>query len=139
LAPASIEFGIALMDQDHERLENLLERAAGATDAALPSLLLEIEAEVRSHFDREEDLIRSTIRSWPPKDYVRGVPLLSAHIVQHTSILSKFVIGRDAKAQGDMTALRHFLANVLPQLMYNHLASEDRVAAALLREGTVPE
>ena len=54
-----VTLGVPLMDKDHAHLETLLLKINGASDAALPDLLQEIEAETRAHFGREEELMQS--------------------------------------------------------------------------------
>lgn len=114
--------GVALMDDDHARLEALLSRVGDTQDEALPDLLTEIETETRAHFRREEDLMRA-----------REAPILHCHVVQHELFLSRFSNAHEAVKTGDMQRLRHFLGSVLPGLLEDHVNTVDRVTAGFLR------
>jgi len=118
----SLPLNVPVMDEDHARLEAMLERVAGATDAELPALLLAVEAETRSHFDREVDLMRAA-----------AVPIVHCHIEQHSAFLREFARGHDAVARRDMAGLRQFLGAGLPQLLLQHVDTVDRVTASFLQ------
>jgi hemerythrin len=115
--------GVPLMDKDHAHLDALLLRASQAGEAALPELLMEIEAETRAHFSREEELMRSA-----------GVPVLHCHMGQHAHLLSQFDRGREAAARGDGAGLRRFLCADLPELFRDHVGTVDRVTAGFLQD-----
>lgn len=118
---SSFTLGVPLMDEDHARLESLLQRVQDTDDKDLPSLLGEVECETRAHFGREEDLMRS-----------RQVPILGCHVIQHHLFLSEFALGHAAAKQQNMTMLRHFLGNTLPRLLADHVNTVDRVTAGYL-------
>jgi hemerythrin len=115
--------GVPLMDKDHAHLDAMLLRASQAGEAALPELLMEIEAETRAHFSREEELMRSA-----------RVPVLHCHIGQHAHLLSQFDQGREAAARGDTARLRRFLCADLPELFRDHVGTVDRVTAGFLQD-----
>jgi hemerythrin len=115
--------GVPLMDKDHAHLDAMLLRASQAGEAALPELLMEIEAETRAHFGREEELMRSV-----------GVPILHCHIGQHENFLSQFDQGREAAARGDGAGLRRFICVVLPELFREHVGTVDRITAGFLQD-----
>lgn len=114
--------GVAVMDDDHARLDELMSGASSAADAELPRLLAEIEAETRAHFSREESLMRQA-----------GVPILHCHEQQHALFLAEFRRGHEASASGDFAALREFLTDYLPGLFLDHVGSVDTVTAGFLR------
>lgn len=116
--------GVPLMDEDHGKLEELLETVAGAEDEALPALLAELETEIRAHFGREEELMKA-----------HELQILSCHVIQHRLFLAEFAHGYDAVARGDKAALRRFLASTLPHLLAGHVDTVDRVTASLLTSG----
>ncbi len=117
-----VTLGVPLMDKDHAHLETLLLKINGASDAALPDLLQEIEAETRAHFGREEELMQSA-----------GVPILPCHIGQHAQFLAQFERGREAAKQNGSRGLRHFLSTELPALFRDHVETVDRVTAGFLQ------
>jgi hemerythrin len=127
LASPRITLDVPLMDDEHERLEILLDRASRTGDPDLPLLLVEVETETRAHFEREEDLMR-----------YGSVPVLHCHLAQHKLFLSEFARGHEAVARGDMAQLRHFLCTALPQLLRDHVDTVDRVTASFLRSGDTP-
>ncbi len=114
--------GVPLMDDDHAELDKLISSAGTATDAELPGLLADIEAETRAHFGREEGLMREA-----------AVPILHCHEQQHALFLAEFQRGHEAVASGNFAALREFLAVHLPDLFLNHVGSVDTVTASFLR------
>lgn len=118
----SVVLGVPLMDDDHARLEMLLERVGATKDKDLPALLVEIESETRAHFMREEELMRS-----------RQAPILSCHIVQHELFLSRFAFGHGAVRRLHFAALRDFLAATVPRLLSDHINTVDRVTSEFLR------
>ncbi len=122
MASPFVVLGVSLMDRDHAHMEMLLQRVAGADGAALPELLMEIEAETRAHFSREEELMQSA-----------GVPVLQCHIAQHANFLFEFDRARRAAALDDMPGLRHFLCSELPDLYRAHVDTVDRVTSGFLR------
>jgi hemerythrin-like metal-binding protein len=110
------------MDDDHMRLEKLLGTVAGVTDEALPALLAVLEAEIRAHFAREEELMEA-----------HGVEIYSCHVVQHRLFLAELAQGHAAAARADTGELRRFLADRLPRLLEQHVDTVDRVTASFLR------
>jgi hemerythrin len=117
-----ITLGVPLMDRDHAHLETLLLQAGHADDAALPELLMEIEAQTRAHFGREEELMRSA-----------GIPILPCHIAQHAQFLSEFERRCDAAGQNGTRGLRHLLCTELPTLFRDHVGTVDWVTAGFFQ------
>ena len=122
MAKPNIELGVPLMAVDHARLEGLFERVADTADAGLAGLRREIEAETRAHFQREEELMRSS-----------QVPIYFCHVAQHNMILTEFARALQAEAAGDWPTLRRTLGVVLAGLIEAHVDSVDRVTASFLK------
>ncbi len=120
-----IALGVPLMDKDHVYMEELLEQANHADEAALPELFTKIEAETRAHFLREEELMQSA-----------GVPILHCHIGKHEQFLEELGRGREAALQNDLLNLRRFLCRDLPALFNDHVGTVDRITAGFLLEAT---
>lgn len=110
------------MDEDHARLETLLERVAETASEDLPSLLAEAEAETRAHFKREEKFMEAA-----------GVPVFHCHLAQHGLLLSGFSAAHAYAQSGDAAGLRRFLGETLPALIEAHVLSADRVTASFLK------
>ena len=117
----SITLGIRAMDDDHAALEELLRTVGAAPDRKLPALFETIAREVHAHFAREEALMRQ-----------HRLPVLFCHIAQHKRILETISAARLMTDLLDIAALRHFLEDDLPQQLFAHMASVDRVAAELI-------
>lgn len=113
--------GVPLMDSDHAQLELLLKKVDGTEDSALPAFLFDIETEMRAHFQREEDLMRS-----------RRVAILSCHLVQHDLLLAEFACAHEAARLNDMPRLRHFLSSTLLRRLSDHINTVDRITAEFL-------
>ena len=122
MTPPHTVLGVELMDEDHARLEALLEHAAQAADADLPGLFAQAEAETRAHFEREEKLMQSA-----------GLPVFHCHAAQHRLLLAEFDRARISAISGDTASLRHFLIYALPEMLTAHIDSVDRVTASFLR------
>lgn len=114
----SIVLGVAVMDEDHEALESLLGRVEDTPDTGLGDLFGEVEAEMKAHFGREEDIMR-----------LHNVPVLTCHMALHEFLLAQLARRRQALANGDTTLLRHFMTNEIPQMLADHINSADRVTA----------
>lgn len=117
---------VPLMDEDHARLEALLNTVDSAADAALAGLFTDIERETREHFAREEDLMQRV-----------GVPIYHCHVAQHRLLLDAFARGHAAIASGNTTLLRIFLTHEFPVILDTHIDSVDRVTASLM-SGEMP-
>lgn len=114
----AIPLGIAEMDEDHARVEDLLGRATAAPPDDLPALLAAVRTELAAHFSREEELLR-----------VNAFPGLHCHVAQHATILAD--LGRMTKAPA--AQLPRLLAVVIPQLVQSHIVTMDGMAAAFLK------
>ncbi|HMN73185.1 MAG TPA: hemerythrin family protein [Rhodoblastus sp.] len=110
--------GVALMDDDHARLEELIGQAPVAADADLPALHEAIVRELEAHFSREEDLMRA-----------HDFPGLHCHMAQH-----RFLVEEARRpAAGESSALRHYIAVHIAQLVESHVLTLDSITAAFIR------
>lgn len=121
MSEPSIILGVTLMDRDHAELEDLLSRVSETDDANLIQLLDEFEAEMRAHFEREEDLMRQ-----------QALPVLACHSIQHELLLEQVHRARPAAPGGETSGLRAFMADILPALLFRHINTADRVTAELI-------
>ncbi len=128
MATTHATLGVPLMDADHATLEAMFERVSTTPDSGLAVLLAAIEAEIRAHFAREEDLMRAA-----------GLPILHCHIAQHEMLLAELRHGHASAATDDAVTLRRFLGLTLPGLVNGHIESVDAVSATFLRRETSPE
>jgi hemerythrin len=117
-----LRLGVPLMDEDHERLEQMLTHVPSAPDSELVRRLAEIEVETRAHFAREEALMRTA-----------DVPIMDCHIALHEHFLRAFAEAHEPAAAHDLTRLRHFLETTLPQMFAQHVDTADRATASFLR------
>lgn len=121
MSEPSIILGVTLMDRDHAELEDLLARVSETDDAGLIDLLGEFEAEMRAHFEREEDLMRK-----------QALPVLACHSIQHELLLDQVHKVRLAAPGGEASDLRAFMTDSLPTLFFRHINTADRVTAELI-------
>jgi hemerythrin len=115
--------GVPLMDRDHAEIEARFERLAASAEVDLAAALDEIEAAIRAHFAREEELFRA-----------RRVPIADCHEVQHARLLAAFEAPRRARDAGDLAGLRRFLLAELPAAVAEHVDTVDRITSGFLRE-----
>lgn len=121
MSEPSIILGITLMDRDHAELEDLLSRVSETDDAGLIQLLDEFEAEMRAHFEREEELMRQ-----------QTLPVLACHSIQHELLLEQVHRARPTAPGGETSGLRAFMTDILPALLIRHINTADRVTAELI-------
>ncbi len=121
MSEPSIVLGVTLMDRDHAELEDLLSRVSETDDAGLIQLLDEFEAEIRAHFEREEELMREQV-----------LPVLACHSIQHELFLEQIHKVRHASSDGISSGLRAFMTDILPALLFRHINTADRVTAELI-------
>jgi len=110
--------GVALMDDDHGAIEELIGRASGAADADLPALHDAIVQELAAHFAREEDLMRA-----------HGFPGLHCHMAQHRLLVE----AARTPVAGGSDALRRHVAVHVAQLVEAHVLTLDSITAAFIR------
>lgn len=118
---AVLKLGVPEMDADHEAIEAMFARLDTTADAALAALFGEIEAEVRAHFAREEDLFEAA-----------ALPIAHCHKAQHALLLGEFDAVRPTVATAEPAALRRLIGEVLHELVAGHVASVDRVTSTYL-------
>lgn len=113
--------GVPEMDADHVALHAMFDRLATTADADLASLFAEIDAEVRAHFAREEELIDA-----------HQLPIAHCHKTQHALLLAEFDAARAVVATGDAAKIRRLIGEVLQGLVDGHVASVDLVTSQFL-------
>ncbi len=113
-----VALGIELMDQDHLRIEELIDDAATVPDGSLAALYARMAAELRAHFLREEDLMRE-----------REVPGLHCHVAQHRFLLDQI----EQAAALPASELRPRLQSVIRPLISSHVTTMDRIAAGFIK------
>ncbi len=116
----NLPLGVPLMDADHANIEAMFERVATSGDGELPTLFMEIEAEVIAHFAREEQLMAE-----------HDAPVAHCHHTQHALLLAEFSRARSVATGEDAAQLRNVLAQ-LEEFVAGHVASVDRVTAQFL-------
>lgn len=121
----ALPLGVPEMDADHAVLERMFERVPATADADLAALYAEIEAEVISHFAREDVLMQAA-----------GVPVLHCHRNQHRLLLDRIAALRPTAAT-EAGALRTTLA-MLAAAVETHVDSVDRVTSRFLIEPLAP-
>lgn len=121
---AAHPLGVALMDNDHARLEALIGAAAQTPEHELPALLSQLQRELAAHFAREEDLMRA-----------QNFPGLHCHTAQHELLLS------EARRAGAATpgSLRQTIGVHIAQLVESHVLTLDTITAAFMRGEFGPE
>ena len=117
-AHGKIDLGVPLMDEDHARIDELLDAARCMPDEDLPALCAAVTMEVREHFKREEDFLRD-----------RSFPGLFCHVAQHKVLLADLT--REGAGRG--AALRRQMESIIPQLIQSHVTTMDGMAAAFLK------
>jgi hemerythrin-like metal-binding protein len=117
-----ISLGVEEMDDDHARIDDLLDQVRVTADESLPALHAAVARELEAHFRREEAFLRE-----------KKFPGLFCHVAQHGMLLAD-VARAGAKRGGE---LRRQLESILPQLVRSHIATMDGMAAAFLK-GEMP-
>lgn len=113
-----VSVGIAMMDEDHLRIEELIDEAATVPDARLAGAYMRIAHELGAHFSREEDLMRE-----------QDVPGVDCHVAQHRFLLDQ--IGQGTALPP--AELRPRLQSVIRQLISSHVITMDRLAAGYIK------
>jgi len=113
--------GVALMDDDHAHLEELMASVPGLADSALPAFLDTLRNEIAAHFVREEALMREA-----------NVPVLDCHVAQHARLVSDIDDTRTRLATMAAPALRAYLGRDVPNMVMAHIASVDQISARFL-------
>jgi len=115
-----IPLGVPLMDEDHARIEALLDGVSALPDADLPAFGARLHRALAEHFAAEEKLMQA-----------RNAPILECHIAQHRMLLAEVAAGVE-RAGADADALRRHLGRDVSALVLAHVASVDQVAARFL-------
>ncbi len=119
--------GVPLMDEDHAKLEDMLDELAGTPDADLPAFQERFYREMEEHFAREEALMQQ-----------HDVPVLHCHLAQHKRLLNELSDAMAIARSGNMAALRQHLSRDAASLLMSHVASVDQVTAQFLRGALDP-
>ena len=110
-----LQLGVALMDEDHARLDAMMNDCAAASDVDLPTRYAALRAEMAAHFAREEELMR-----------LGRTPVYACHVAQHSRILDDMDRLRDA------ATLAAYVRSDLPRDLAAHVASIDQLTARFL-------
>ncbi|BAZ92532.1 hemerythrin [Thiohalobacter thiocyanaticus] len=104
----------------------LLPQAATYAEArhALDYRLQALHEHMRTHFSREEELMRQY-----------GFPVYPVHKGEHDRVYAELEqVIADWQTHSDMAALRHYIHEVFPSWLFQHIASMDQVTARFLAE-----
>ncbi|HSH28463.1 MAG TPA: hemerythrin family protein [Thiohalobacter sp.] len=104
----------------------LLPQAATYAEArhALDYRLQALLEHMRTHFSREEELMRQY-----------GFPVYPVHKGEHDRVYAELQqVIADWQTDSDMAALRHYIYEVFPSWLFQHIASMDQVTARFLAE-----
>lgn len=115
----SLPLGVPEMDADHAVLERMFERVPATADAGLAALYAELEAEVISHFAREDVLMEAA-----------AVPVLHCHRTRHRQLLDAFAALRPTVRTSPDTLRRSFAE--LAEAVEAHVDTVDRVTSQFL-------
>ena len=110
--------GVPLMDEDHFALEQMFARTPYLADVELEAHFDAIQREIAAHFAREEAEMARV-----------GVPVLHCHRSQHAALLQEVEALRQNFSRADAPMRRHLIGFVMAQLVANHIANVDRIAA----------
>ncbi len=113
-----LPLGVAVMDEDHFVIEQMLARTPLVADAELPAHLDAILAEIRAHFAREEAEMERV-----------GVPILHCHQAQHAALLQEGERLRVSVAQANSRLRRHLIGFALAQHVANHITTVDQISS----------
>jgi hemerythrin len=117
-ADFAAELGYAPMDRIHAEFEALLLRARTARADEWVSLLSEIDAHLRSHFEAEDGWMVET--EFPPRD---------CHMDEHAAVLKSSAEVLELARQGDVGPAPSFVAS-LADWFPGHAAYLDSALAA---------
>lgn len=107
----------------------LLPRAGTYAEArhALDQRLLEFLEHLQAHFAGEEERMRR-----------HGFPVYPIHKGEHDRVYAELEqVIHDWHREGHLPALRHYLYEVFPAWMFQHIGSMDRVTAQFLAQVSV--
>ena len=107
-----------MMDEDHARIDDLLDMVRATVDDDLPALHARIAHELEAHFRREEAFLRE-----------RAFPGLFCHVAQHGILLAD--LARAGATRGG--ELRRQLTSIIPHFIRAHISTMDGMAAAFLK------
>lgn len=110
-----LHLGVETMDEDHQRIDEMLDACAAASDDELLARYAALRAETAAHFEREEELMR-----------IGRTPVYACHVAQHRRLLDDMDVPRDA------AALRRYVEADLPRDIAAHVASIDQLTARFL-------
>lgn len=113
-----LPLGVAVMDEDHFALEQMLARTPQVDDAGLPAHLDAIIAEIRAHFLREEAAMEKV-----------GVPILQCHKGQHEALLKEADTLRGNVSRAEARVQRRLIGYALAQLLAGHIAGVDQISS----------
>jgi hemerythrin len=113
-----LPLGVAVMDDDHYALEQMIGRSAWIEEADLPAHLDAIIAEMAAHFAREEAEMEKI-----------GVPILHCHKGQHKALLEEADKLRATFAGADERTRRRLIGFVLAHMVANHIATVDQISS----------
>ncbi|NLH80467.1 MAG: bacteriohemerythrin [Phyllobacteriaceae bacterium] len=119
----ALPLGVPEMDADHAALEAMLDRVPHTRDEDLPALYAAIEAEVTSHFAREDVLMEAA-----------RVPVLDCHRIRHRELLDAIAARRPTERTSP-DALRRTFAE-LAEAVTAHVDTVDRVTSRFLIAAT---
>lgn len=118
----NLALGNAEIDADHRAAVELMNRLAGADDAAVPALFDEFIQHMRDHFARESAVM--TACAFPPQ---------TCHEGEHARVLSLLDDIAAEVAAGRPDAARHFGAEAGPDWFIDHRNTMDFVTVTYAR------
>lgn len=115
--------GLGFQDKDHEEAVALMSALQECSDEELPSLFDQLFAHTKEHLERENALMERI-------DFF-ATPM---HKGEHDRVLAEMQEFKERLDAGDITAVRHFVRETVPNWFIEHLNSMDTITAQFARQ-----
>jgi hemerythrin len=119
---SALEVGHAVIDEDHRETVDLLNAALAADDAAFPAHWAIFHQHIKDHFGRENALMDK-----------HGFPASVPHQGEHTRVLGIMANMDGLVVEGDLAAVRDYMAKDVVDWFIGHRNTMDFVTAQFLR------
>lgn len=110
--------GLGFQDEDHEQAVKLMNALQVCSDEELPALFVQLFDHTKDHLERENALMERI-----------GFFATPMHKGEHDRVLAEMQEFKDKLDAGDITAVRHYVQETVPNWFLDHLNSMDTITA----------
>ncbi|MBL4613373.1 MAG: hemerythrin domain-containing protein [Magnetovibrio sp.] len=115
--------GIGFQDGDHEEAVTLMNALQTCNDDELPDLFVKLHTHTKEHLERENELM----------DRI-GFFAIDVHKGEHTRVLTEMQEFQDKLDAGEITVVRTYVQETVPDWFLNHLDSMDTATAMFAKQ-----